>query len=398
MKLSNILKIASCATALTAASVFSATSAQAQQVFTTDVVVQGSLCVGIDCVSGESFGFDTVRLKENNLRIHFQDTSASASFPSNDWRIVVNDSSNGGTNHFSIEDSTAGRSPFRVEAGASANALVVEADSDIGIGTLDPVVELHVVDGNTPTLRLEQNGSDGFTPQTFDLASNEANFFIRDVTNGSQLPFRVFPGADTDAFRVENNNTITTKSSGSAKLKLDGGMADWELVSRNSDGEFALNDLSTTGADFVFKTADSAGNIAWEIVHRADDGLGINTASSLGADFVLSNSGDLTVLGTITSSGPTCGSGCDAVFDADYPLPTIAEHKEEMYALGHLPTVGPTGPDIPVNLTEHVGNMLNELEKAHIFIAQINEKQKSLEAENAMLRERLQKIEMSVQK
>ena len=47
-----------------------------------DVIIGFSLCVGNDCVNGESFGFDTMRLKENNLRIHFDDTSTSASFPS----------------------------------------------------------------------------------------------------------------------------------------------------------------------------------------------------------------------------------------------------------------------------------------------------------------------------
>ena len=56
------------------------------QTIATDLIVQGSECVGFDCVSSESFGFDTQRYKENNLRIHFNDTSSSASFPSNDWR------------------------------------------------------------------------------------------------------------------------------------------------------------------------------------------------------------------------------------------------------------------------------------------------------------------------
>ncbi len=133
-----------------------------------DVIIEFSLCVGNDCVSGEGFGFDTVRLKENNLRIHFQDTSTSASFPTNDWRIVVNDSSNGGANYWAIEDSSAARQPFRIEAGAPNNALYVDDGGRIGVGTNNPVVELHVVDGNTPTLRLEQNGSQGFSAQTWD--------------------------------------------------------------------------------------------------------------------------------------------------------------------------------------------------------------------------------------
>ena len=165
------------------------------QVFTTDVIVVGSICVGLDCATSESFGFDTQRLKENNLRIHFNDTSNSASFPSNDWRITINDTTNGGFNYFAIEDASAGRIPFRVKAGAPIHSLVVDADGDIGMGTLDPVVEAHVVDGDTPTLRLEQNGSSGFQSQTWDLAGNETNFFVRDATNGSKLPFRILSGA-----------------------------------------------------------------------------------------------------------------------------------------------------------------------------------------------------------
>ena len=158
------------------------------QVILDDLIVDGSACIGFDCVNGESFGFDTIRIKENNLRIKAQDTSTSASFPSNDWQITFNDSTNGGANKFSIDDIDGGRTPFTIEAGARTNALYVEADGDVGLGTNNPVVNLHVVDGNTPTLRLEQDGSSGFTPQTWDVAGNEANFFIRDATNGSTLP------------------------------------------------------------------------------------------------------------------------------------------------------------------------------------------------------------------
>ena len=58
--------------------------ANRDQVILDDLIVDGSVCAGFDCVNGESFGFDTLRLKENNLRIKFQDTSTSPSFPSND--------------------------------------------------------------------------------------------------------------------------------------------------------------------------------------------------------------------------------------------------------------------------------------------------------------------------
>ena len=178
------------------------------QVFIDDVIIQSSACVGFDCNNGESFGSDTFRLKENNVRIHFDDTSASASFPNNDWRLSANDTINGGANYFAIEDATAGRIPFRVEAGAPANTLYVEDDGDVGVKTANPVVDIHIVEGNTPTLRLEQDGSDGFASQTWDIAGNEANFFIRDVTNGSKLPLQIKPSAPTASIFVAADGDV----------------------------------------------------------------------------------------------------------------------------------------------------------------------------------------------
>ena len=179
------------------------------QVFTTDLIVDGSACVGVDCVSSESFGFDTLRLKENNLRLHFDDTSASASFPNVDWRLTANDSSNGGQNKFSIDDATNNKVPFTVQANAPSNALLIEASTgDIGMGTSNPVVELHVVDGDSPTIRIEQDGSSGFQSQVWDIAGNETNFFVRDVTGGSQLPFKIKPGADHNQIVIDSDNQV----------------------------------------------------------------------------------------------------------------------------------------------------------------------------------------------
>ena len=178
------------------------------QVINDDLIVSFSVCIGNDCVNGENFGFDTLRLKENNLRIKFQDTSTSASFPTNDWQITANDSSNGGANKFSIDDIDGGRTPFTIEAGAPSHSLYVDDGGKLGLGTSTPVVDAHIVSGNTPTLRLEQNGSSGFTPQTWDVAGNETNFFVRDATNGSTLPFKIKPGAPTNNFYMAADGDI----------------------------------------------------------------------------------------------------------------------------------------------------------------------------------------------
>ena len=190
--------------------------------------IDGSLCVGNDCVAEEAFGFDTIRLKENNLRLHFQDTSSSASFPPNDWRIIINDSTNGGASYFGVEDSSAGRIPFRVSAGARNHALFVDSQGDVGIGTSTPATDIDIKIGDSPTVRLQQDGTSGFTPQSWDLAGNETNFFVRDVTNGSTLPFKVFPSAPSDSLTIEGTTGdigMGTRSPGAALPVLAGGSA-----------------------------------------------------------------------------------------------------------------------------------------------------------------------------
>ncbi|WP_462159421.1 hypothetical protein [Pseudoalteromonas sp. GB56] len=203
--------------------VASSFGAQAAQVFTTDLIVQGSECIGVDCTNSENFGADTLRLKENNLRIHFNDTSNSGSFPTRDWRIIANDSTNGGAEYLAIEDSDAGTIPFRVMGGAGNNALYIDAQGDVGLNTSNPVVELHIADGDTPTMRLEQNGSSGWTAQTWDVAGNETNFFVRDVTNGSKLPFKIKPGAEDNTVYLSTNKKVGVNNANpSANLDVVG--------------------------------------------------------------------------------------------------------------------------------------------------------------------------------
>ncbi|MEX0347714.1 MAG: hypothetical protein AB3N20_22525 [Rhizobiaceae bacterium] len=349
------------------------------QTFTSDVIIQGSACVGFDCNTGESFGFDTLRLKENNLRIHFNDTSTSASFPSNDWRIVANDSSNGGGNYLAIEDSTAGRQVFRVDAGAPANSLRVDNVGDVGIGTSNPVLELHVVDGDSPTLRLEQNGSSGFTPQTFDLVSNEANFFIRDVTNGSQLPFRIKPGADSDSlFIAANNNVGIGTDSPSGKLHTRGPGVQLVYFESSDNNAVQVRMVSdSANRRFLARNGDDSATMSQIIF--GDNEIKLAGATDSGANLyaTINASGILT-------QGPTCsGAPCDGVFDpAVYTVESIEDHAEYMWKNKHLWAVGPTSPDKPFNLTEKTAGILHELEKAHIYIEQLHHRIAKLEAQS----------------
>ena len=184
------------------------------QVIPDDLIVQGSICAGLDCVNNENFGFDTIRLKENNTRLQFDDTSSTAGFATNNWQIRANNSASGGGSFLAFVDqgatgnSESGTIVFEVDAGAPANSLRVSSIGNIGIGTATPVLDVHANTTDTPAIRLEQNNSGGFTAQTWDVAGNEANFFVRDVTSGSRLPFRIRPGAPTSSIDISADGDV----------------------------------------------------------------------------------------------------------------------------------------------------------------------------------------------
>ncbi|MBI4926958.1 MAG: tail fiber domain-containing protein [Anaerolineae bacterium] len=137
-----------------------------------DAIITGSLCTGFDCVADEAFGFDTYRLKENNLRINFEDTSSTAGFPANDWRLVANDASSGGANYFAIEDVTAARVPFKLMAGAGANSLYIDPTGNVGLGTASPTARLHV-NGNILANGYVQELSDRNAKTNFAAVDGE---------------------------------------------------------------------------------------------------------------------------------------------------------------------------------------------------------------------------------
>jgi hypothetical protein len=105
-----------------------------------DLIVQGSTCSGLDCVNGEVFGFDTIRMKENNTRLQFDDTSSTAGFATNNWQIRANSSASGGANFLAFVDqgatgnSETGTLVFQVDAGAPANALRVSSRDGHQVG------------------------------------------------------------------------------------------------------------------------------------------------------------------------------------------------------------------------------------------------------------------------
>jgi hypothetical protein len=267
------------------------------QTIAEDLVVQGSGCFGLDCTTGEVFGFDTLRLKENNLRIKFEDTSVSAGFPSNDWQLTINDSLTGGLNKFSIEDVTGATVPLTILAGAPTNSLFLDGVGRLGLHTATPLLDVHVATGNTPAFRMEQTSGGGYTAQSWDIGANEANFFVRDLTGGSKLPLRVRPGAPTSSLDIAANGNvgIGTAAPGAALdvVRTAGSFANMMQLTNNAGLGLILNN---TTANKVYLSVNSPGTL---FTVNFDDGDG--------PELAISPSGAL--------SGVTSCTGCAAPSD-----------------------------------------------------------------------------------
>lgn len=100
------------------------------------------------------------KLKHNNTRLLFEDTSTSAGFASTDWRLTANDTTSGGQNRFSIEDATAATVPFTIRGSAPSHSLYVNNLGRIGIGTSTPDARLDVEASGSVEIRLTATGGD----------------------------------------------------------------------------------------------------------------------------------------------------------------------------------------------------------------------------------------------
>lgn len=464
--------------------------------FAEDSYVQGSLCVGFDCVVPETFSLTTLRLKENNVRFHFNDTSASGGFPTRDWELRANDDASGGASYFGIvdrgDDGSGGTVVLSVAAGAPANSLYVSSGGDVGIRTSTPLLDVHARSTDTPAIRLEQDNSGGFTAQTWDIGANEANFFVRDLTAGSRLSFRIRPGAPTSSLDIMGNGNVNVGSATTHATEINspylfvgkrfsigtsaGAGDQYVQLSNNAifDGanpryvdDGAASQIYMNADSTVFRRAAAGaqgGVISWAESLRMDAGgrvgigatpsataeanspylfvggrFSIGTSASAGSGYVqLSNNAIFTganptyvgaggagqmymnsdtivfrraaagaagavvpwsealridstgvrVSGNLHVTGTCCGP--DYVFDPEFNVPSIEANAAYMWKNRHLPAVGParTNPEgrAVVDVFAQSNGMLEELEKAHIYIEQLNSELKGMKAELAELR------------
>jgi hypothetical protein len=311
-----------------------------------DLYVQGRACIGTECVNAESLT-TTLRLKELNTRILFEDTSVPGSgVPANDWQITVNDATSLGLDKFSIDDVTGATTPFTIEAGADTNALYVDANGRLGLRTATPVRDLHLNAGDTPGLRLEQIGG-VFLPYAWDVRANELAFTVNDVNQGT-TPLRIQNAAST-FLDIGAGGVGIGRSSSAASLHVSRSDGSTQVLVENTAGPVQtrrLLDLQNNGGVRMRLSDNSTGTV-WAYQNIASEFL--IDANGGANEFLLTTAGNLTISGTLSQNSDrnlkTAVRAVDApdVLEKVAALPiTTWQYKADEETVRH---VGPMAQD-----------------------------------------------------
>ncbi|KRS17853.1 hypothetical protein [Roseovarius indicus] len=347
----------------------------------------GSMCLGNNCTTSEANGLGNppLKLKWSEAAILFEDTSSS-SFADRDWRIAATGSASQET--FQIQDWGADWStgtataPFVIVGDAPANALWLDHTGNIGFGTSLPQADLHVIGASSAALRMEATSG---TSRTWQANASEASFWIADVT-ANTTPFALEANTPNDTLWLASTGFVGIGTA-SPDAPLEVSNDDTFSYFRITAEQAAINqsaDMTFTGGPL------GTGEFRYNIV----DGDG--------PEMKLNANGDMEIDGTLTTGGPTCAGGCDAVFDAEFERLSVTDHAALMWDKGHLPAVGPTLPGEAFNVTEKMGAMLNELEHAHIYIEELHAElgaqkaeKSEMQAQIAALTARLDALEVA---
>ena len=347
--------------------------AAADVVHADHVIIQGNACIGSsDCVD-ERFFIGDVDIVDGAPDMLFEDTSSGEG----DWRILVN------SGVFSImkrPDGGGETTMFRISEGAPANSLYVDSSGEVGFGTSTPNTSLHIVDA-FPIIRLESD----FHTSTWEIGPS----FCTTPGVGCNLaigrpgatPFELDPQSPDNSLVIDQVGAVglgTESPAAALHVKRSDGTA--QVLVEETSGASAQRTLfkikNKGQTEFRIENTDTANE--WIFGLRSDNVFVIAEGGAGGKAFQFSgNSGNLVLSnGDFITESNTYP---DYVFEPGYELESIEQHAAYMWENSHLPAVG-SGKGKKLSLGKTTAAMLEELEKAHIYIEQLNERRKQEEA------------------
>lgn len=320
-----------------------------------------------------------------------------------------------GVSNENLVESLVVNGKFGVKNPESGLFTMAVLNNSVGIGTTSPTAKLDVV-GTT-----ELNGLVTINNNTVSQALNVTGFV--DISNEIRLgdfgapndPGYTWLGdVDTGMFRAANNELgFTTGGTEKVRISSTGNVGIGTTTPTEKlhvvgtsflQGALRLGNTFLTGVNaLVINDPGQGEGISWgaqEIsVYTLTQG-GVNafqfdTISGFPFAFIGGNvgigtnnpQGTLDVNGSIFQRGGQLHA--DYVFESDYELEPIEEHANFMWNNKHLKAIPKAkmdehGQEI-VEVGAHRKGIVEELEKAHIYIEQLNQRLKAMEKKLASL-------------
>jgi hypothetical protein len=306
-----------------------------------------------------------------------------------------------GTGDFTIYDLISGSTPFTIfvgeEEGVADNALVIDASGKVGVGTSTP--------GDTAGSRLTVGLNDLGDSSIF-LPTPTANFAL--VNSGDYIgfgdndavsvPFGIDAGSDSNSLWVAPGGLVGVGTNDPAEnLHVKDGnfkveqtdesvSAVMTLATANSGWEIKQNGI--TGRMTFFSPGGGATTASFKFDRAAQENL--LRVGVLAGDTVDIN-GKLVINGSNVTP--------DYVFAEGYNLESIEDHAEFMWKHKHLPALpGAAANENGVDIVGHQYGTLEELEKAHIYISQLDERLKQQDETIMAQSERIMQMEIALAK
>ena len=195
------------------------------------------------------------------------------------------------------------------------------------------MLDLSLRTSDTPAIRLEQTSVGGFTAQTWDIGANEANFFVRDLTGGSRLPFRIRPGALTSSLDIASNSNVGFGTSSPA----------FPLDAKRTGVTGPMQRLANDGPSSLRFENTTPGGSKWDIGGGATNTFIVGPASGTPA-LTLTPGGDATTGGVVQQSTETENAAAVDAADVLAKLRALPVMKSELASdpanASHLNVVG----------------------------------------------------------